>query len=39
MELTPWTQELNIRKNMKIQRKKEKPTQPVIVSKITRLSA
>jgi hypothetical protein len=35
----PWTQELkrNMRKNMKIPRKKEKPEQPVIVLKITRL--
>jgi hypothetical protein len=34
-----WTQELkkNIRKNMKIPRKKEKPEQPVIVLRITRL--
>jgi hypothetical protein len=39
MESTPWTQELNIRKNMKIQRKKEKTKQPVIVSRITRLPA
>jgi hypothetical protein len=38
---TPWTQELkrNMRKNMKIPRKKEKPKQPVIVSRITRLPA
>jgi hypothetical protein len=28
-----------IRKNMKIPRKKEKPEQPVIVSRITRLPA
>jgi hypothetical protein len=36
MESTPWTQELkkNIRKNMKIPRKKEKPEQPVIVTRI-----
>jgi hypothetical protein len=36
---TPWTQELkrNMRKNMKIPRKKENPKQPVIVSRITRL--
>jgi hypothetical protein len=38
---TPWTQELkrNMRKNMKIPRKKEKTEQPVIVSRITRLPA
>jgi hypothetical protein len=37
----PWTQELkrNMRKNMKIPREKEKPEQPVIVSRITRLPA
>jgi hypothetical protein len=29
----------NMRKNMKIPRKKEKPEQPVIVSRITRLPA
>jgi hypothetical protein len=29
----------NIRKNMKIPRKKEKPEQPVIVLRITRLPA
>ena len=39
MESTPWTQELNTRKNMKIWRKKEKPEQPVIVLRITRLLA
>jgi hypothetical protein len=39
MEPTPWSQELNTRKNMKIPRKKEKPEQPVIVSRIIRLSA
>jgi hypothetical protein len=34
-----WTQEIkkNIRKNMKIPRKKEKPEQPVTVLRITRL--
>jgi hypothetical protein len=38
---TPWTQELkrNMRKNMKIPREKEKPEQPVIISRITRLPA
>jgi hypothetical protein len=38
---TPWTQELNknMRKNLKIPRKKEKPEQLVIVSRITRLPA
>jgi hypothetical protein len=39
MESTPWTQELNTRKNMKIQRKKGKLAQPVIVLRITRLLA
>ena len=39
MESTPWTQELNTGKNMKIQRKKEKPEQPVTVSRITSLPA
>jgi hypothetical protein len=29
----------NMKKNMKIPRKKEKPEQPVIVSRITRLPA
>jgi hypothetical protein len=41
LQETPWTQELrkNMKKNMKIPRKKEKPEQPVIVSRITRLPA
>jgi DNA replication protein DnaD len=36
-----WTQELkrDMRKNMKIPRKKEKPEQPFIILKITRLPA
>jgi hypothetical protein len=39
LQETPWTQELkkNIRKNMKIPRKKEKLEQPVIILRITRL--
>jgi hypothetical protein len=39
LEETPWSQELkkNIRKNMKIPRKKEKPEQLVIILRITRL--
>jgi hypothetical protein len=38
---TPWTPKLkrNMRKNMKIPRKKEKPKQPVIIPKIIRLPA
>jgi hypothetical protein len=38
---TSWTQELkrNMRKNMKIPREKEKPKQPVIIPRITRLPA
>jgi hypothetical protein len=39
MESTPWTQELNTRKNMKIPRKKEKLEQLVIILRITRLPA
>jgi hypothetical protein len=41
LQETPWTQEImkNLKKNMKIPRKKEKPEQPVIVSRITRLLA
>ena len=39
MESTPWTQELNMRKNMKIPRKKENPEQPVIILRIIRLPA
>jgi DNA replication protein DnaD len=37
----PWTQELkrDMRKNMKIPRKKENPEQPVIIPRITRLPA
>jgi hypothetical protein len=39
--ITPWTQELekNMKKNMKIPRKKENPEQPVIILRITRLPA
>jgi hypothetical protein len=41
LQETSWTQELkrNMRKNMKIPRKKEKPEQLVTVSRITRLPA
>jgi hypothetical protein len=36
LQETPWTQEImkNMKKNMKIPRKKEKPEQPVIVSRL-----
>jgi hypothetical protein len=36
---TPWTQKIkrNMRKNMKIPRKKGNPEQPVIISRIIRL--
>ena len=37
LQETPWTQEL--KKNMRIPRKKEEPEQPVIVSRIIRLPA
>jgi hypothetical protein len=41
LQETPWTQELrkNMKNNMKIPRKKEKPEQLVIVSRITILPA
>jgi hypothetical protein len=41
LQETPWTQEImkNMKKNMKIPRKEEKPERPVIVSRITRLPA
>jgi hypothetical protein len=50
LQETPWTQEImknmkkkgimkNMKKNMKFPRKEEKPERPVIVSRITRLSA
>jgi hypothetical protein len=41
LQETPRTQEImkNMKKNMKIPRKKEKPEQLVIVSRITRLPA
>jgi hypothetical protein len=37
----PWTQELkrDMRKNMKIPRKKEKPKPPVIIPRLTKLPA
>jgi hypothetical protein len=37
MESTPWTQKLNMRKNIKIQIKKEKIEQPVKNHKIASL--
>jgi hypothetical protein len=41
LQETPWIQEImkNMKKNMKIPRKKEKPEQPVITSRIKRLPA
>jgi hypothetical protein len=41
LQETPWIKEImkNMKKNMKIPRKKENPEQPVITSRIKRLPA